>query len=134
MKDHNYYSTFIEAAEDCPADAGTVPQPFRGKPTAAMAAYALLEQPYERTQQEVLWLMEARRTAQDPEDADAQAAFFAPGRACFRASPLTKQYGWGVHFDEQGKAALVGRETDAYQRMLHDSSLKHLRAMRNKKG
>lgn len=134
MKDHNYYNTFLEVAEDCSALEGTVPQPFRGKPTVAMAHHALLKEPYAHTQQEVLWLVEAWRTGQDPQDAQAEAAFFAPGRACLRANPLTKRYGWGVHFDEHGKAALVGRETPPYQRMVKDHSFQRLKAMRNNRG
>ena len=133
MKNHNYYDTFIETAEDCAASQGTVPQPYRGKGTIAMTHYRLLAQPYARTQQEVLWLTETQRTGQDPADDAAQEAFFAPGRACLRASPLTKQYGWGIHFDSQGRAALVGAETAEYQRFKADPQLKHIRGMRSKK-
>lgn len=58
----------------------------------------------------------------------AHAAFFAKGQPCFRASPLTKTHGWGVHFDALGRMALVGMETEACH--VTDPSLKQLKAMR----
>jgi hypothetical protein len=33
-----------------------------------------------------------------------------------RASPLPKKYGWGVHYDAEGKLAIYGVETADYQR------------------
>jgi len=31
---------------------------------------------------------------------EAREKFFSKGQPCFRASPLTKRYGWGVHSDK----------------------------------
>ena len=41
---------------------------------------------------------------------NARKQFFSKGQPCFRASPLTKQLGWGVHCDKNGKVALYGIE------------------------
>src|SRR5690606_39462496 len=43
------------------------------------------------------------------------ASFFQKSRPCFRASPLPKTHGWGIHFDHQGRAALYAVESNEYQ-------------------
>lgn len=59
--------------------------------------------------------------------------FFSKGQACFRASPLTKRYGFGVHSDDEGKIALYGIETKEYAKFVKDKTVKKVRAMRSKK-
>lgn len=56
--------------------------------------------------------------------------FFSKGQPCFRASPLTKTYGFGIHADSKGKIALVGMETEQYKRLQKDTGIKKVRAMR----
>jgi hypothetical protein len=63
----------------------------------------------------------------------AREQFFSKGQPCFRASPLTKRYGWGVHFDKDGKMAIVGSETPQYKKFLKDKSLTVVKAMRSSK-
>ena len=46
-----------------------------------------------------------------------------------RRSELCKIWGWGVHADRNGKLALVGCETDEYQRLLKDSSVRKIKAL-----
>jgi hypothetical protein len=55
---------------------------------------------------------------------EAREQFFSKGQPCFRASPLTKTYGYGVHSDSIGKVALVGVETDECQKFLADEKIK----------
>jgi hypothetical protein len=50
-----------------------------------------------------------------------------------RASPLTKKYGWGAHYDVQGKIALYSVESKEYQRIINDASIKKFSAMRSKR-
>ena len=57
--------------------------------------------------------------------------FFSKGQPCFRTSPLTKTYGFGVHSDSNGKIALYGMETDEYQFFLLDSKIKMINAMKS---
>ena len=57
--------------------------------------------------------------------------FFSKGQACFRASPLTKRYGWGVHSDSEGKIAIYPVESKEYKKLAGDENLTHLRAMRS---
>jgi hypothetical protein len=137
MKVHttNYQNTFIEVAEDCPTTRGQIP-PLKGdKKTVANQQFEMLVgNPYRYTSDEVLFSVYAdRKEIMDSEKDAERKGFFSKGQPCFRASPLTKSYGWGVHHNEEGKMALYGRETEAYQKFLEDPSLIKLKAMRSKK-
>jgi len=61
----------------------------------------------------------------------AREAFFSKGQPCFRASPLTKRYGWGLHCDTEGKIALVAKGSPEYEQYRNDKSLKVVKAMRS---
>ncbi|MGO1521505.1 MAG: DUF6157 family protein, partial [Sphingobacterium sp.] len=63
----------------------------------------------------------------------AREHFFSKGQPCLRTSPLTKSYGFGVHFDHNGKVAIYGVETPAYERFLADGKIKKKKAVRSKK-
>lgn len=131
----NYVNTFIEVAEDCPSNQGTVP-PLRGnkKSIANLQFDMLHEQPYVYTSDEVLFGVYAlRKQISSDALAEAREQFFSKGQPCFRASPLTKTYGWGVHSDEHGKIAIYGLETEAYRALAADASLQHVKAMRSRR-
>ena len=115
MEKVDYVDTFIAVAEDCPAEAGTVP-PDTAKPSVAARTYALLAgQPYRLTSADVLFTVHADRAGiPEKERPAARREFFARDQACLRASPLGKRYGWGIHADGAGRLALVGRETPEY--------------------
>ncbi|MGY1743142.1 MULTISPECIES: DUF6157 family protein [unclassified Blastococcus] len=115
MEKVDYVDTFIAVAEDCPAEAGTVP-PGTARPSVAALSHALLDgRPYELTSADVLFTVHADRHAVPAEERPAaREAFFARDQACLRASPLGKRYGWGLHADGGGRLALVGRETPEY--------------------
>ena len=139
MKDSNYYDTFILIAEDCPVVAGTAPPSRSDTPTVPELQYELLSaRPYGYTQMELLFEVHLRRhdIALSENNRDwLWADFFSREHPCLRASPLAKRYGWGIHFDGAGKAALCGAETDAYQHFAAGlgGSLGRLKAMRNKR-
>lgn len=61
----------------------------------------------------------------------ARAQFFSKGQACLRASPLTKTYGFGIHSNAEGKVALYGMETAAYEKLWADPNVKKVKAMRS---
>jgi hypothetical protein len=63
----------------------------------------------------------------------ARAQFFSKGQACFRSSPLTKRYGWGVHSDRNGRIAIYALGSEEYEKHVVDNSLKHVKAMRSKR-
>ncbi len=136
MKVHttNYFDTFIEVAEDTKADAGT-PPPSKDKKTVAEMQYELISKsPYKFTSDDVFFQVFAERNdLTKGEYKQAREQFFSKGQPCFRASPLTKTYGFGVHSDSAGKVALFGMETENYQQFVADSNVKKLKAMKSSK-
>lgn len=137
MKVHttNYENTFIQIAADCPATKGEIP-PLKGETkTAANIQFELIRKnPYKYTSDDILFQVFAERNdLTKSEYKEARERFFSKGQACFRASPLTKRYGWGLHSDREGKVALYGCETDEYKRLSADEKLKVVKAMRSGK-
>ncbi len=135
MKTTNYYNTFIQVADDCPATSGETP-PMRGgkKSVANLQFEKLYQHPYQFTSDEVMFSVLITQKEIAKEDLDyRKEKFFSKGQACFRASPLCKRYGWGIHSNEEGKIAIVGVESEEYERFVSDKSLKKLKAMRSKK-
>ncbi|MCB0641633.1 MAG: hypothetical protein KDC44_08335 [Phaeodactylibacter sp.] len=135
MHSTNYYNAFIEIAEDSPVQAGEMP-PQKGeqKSVANQQFEMLYDHPYEYTSDEVLFGVFAIRKEFPDGELDAQREhYFSKGQACFRASPLTKRYGWGIHSNAEGKIAMYGAETDEYQQFLADDSIKKVKAMRSKR-
>jgi hypothetical protein len=131
----NYFDTFIEVAEDTKATCGTKPNAKSDKITVAEIQYNLLvNSPYKFTSDDILFQVFAKRNDLTEKEFDkARKNFFSKGQACFRTSPLTKTYGFGIHADEQGKVAIYGMETEQYQKFQNDSTIKKVRAMRTSK-
>ena len=127
MYSTNYFNTFIEAAEDCPALKAEVP-PQKEPKTAAQIEYEIIAgNLYQYTSDDVLYESNGNRRGISRED------FFSKGQPCFRSSALTKRYGWGVHSDEEGKVALYAVESDDYKRLSSDENVKCVKAMRSSK-
>ena len=135
MKTTNYYNTFIEVAEDCPVKVAEVPLRKGEAPTVASIQFEILNgNPYEHTSDDVLFQVHAIRNDIARRDyARIREEFFARGQACFRSSPLTKRYGWGVHSDAEGRIAIFPVESREYATLSKDRDLKHLRALRSKR-
>ena len=133
MKAHttNYFNTFIEVADDTKATCGTRP-PSKEKKTVAEMQYELIvENPYKYTSDDVLFQLYADRNDLTLATyKQAREQFFSKGQPCFRTSPLTKTYGFGIHSDSNGKIALYGMETKKYQQFLADTSVKKVKAMK----
>jgi len=127
MKQHttNYYDTFIETAEDCPALTAGIP-PLKEPKSAARIEYEMLiNSPYRYTSDDVLYESNGNRRGISRED------FFSKGQPCFHSSALTKRYGWGIHCDKDGKIAIYAVESDEYSKFAGDNAVEHLRAMRS---
>ncbi|PSR53502.1 hypothetical protein AHMF7605_08170 [Adhaeribacter arboris] len=137
MKVHttNYPNTFIQIAEDCPAARGEIPPVKGDTKTVANIQFELVRKnPYKFTSDEVLFRVFAeRKELTEAELEQARAQFFSKGQPCFRASPLPKRYGWGVHSDKDGKIALVACDTPEYAKLSSDKNLKIFNAMRSSK-
>ena len=137
MKVHstNYFDTLVEIAEDCPATLAEMP-PLKGdKKTVANLQFEMLyEHPYKYTSDEVLFGVFAIRKEFSKSEMDEQRnAFFSKGQPCFRASPLTKRYGWGVHSNSEGQIAMIEMNSKAYKKLQADSNVKKVKAMRSKR-
>ncbi len=132
----NYFDTFIQVAEDCPASGAEEPPMNDDKPTVAAMQYAMLaEEPYRHTSDDVIFTVYARRSGiPEAEWPGAREAFFAKGQPCLRASPLGKRYGWGTHHDAEGRVALVPLGSEEYERFAADAALTQKRAMRSARG
>lgn len=135
MKTHttNYFNTFIEVADDTKSLHWTVP-PIKGdKKTVAVMHYELISKnPYQFTSDDVFFQIFAeRKDIASSEQKAAREQFFSKGQPCFRASPLTKTYGFGVHSNEEGKIALFGMGTNEYQNFLNNDKVKKVKAMRS---
>lgn len=136
MKLHstNYFDTFIEVAEDTKADSGTKPPKKENKTVAEMQYELISKNPYKFTSDDIFFQVFAdRNDLTKDEYKQAREQFFSKGQPCFRASPLTKTYGFGVHSDIEGKIALFGMETEEYQKFLADKKVKKIKAMKSSK-
>lgn len=135
MHSTNYFNTFIQVAEDCPVIAAEVP-PIRGeKKSIANLQYEMLsENPYQYSSDEVIFTIYAiRKDITESEMEVEREKFFSKGQPCLRSSPLTKRYGWGVHSNDEGKVAIYGAETEAYEQFAQNDSISQTRAMRSKR-
>ena len=137
MKTHttNYLDTFIEIADDCPSISGEIPPTKGDSKTVANMQFELLDKnPYMFTSDDILFQVYAERNnLLKSEYKEARQQFFTKGQPCFRASPLTKRYGWGIHNDKEGKIAIYGCETVEYKKFSKDKSLKVIKAMKASK-
>ncbi len=137
MKTHttNYFNTFIVIADDCPISKGDMP-PIKGdaKTVANLQFDLVYNNPYKYTSDDVLFQVYANRNEITKRDYKAERElYYSKGQPCFRASPLTKRYGWGVHYDKDGKIAIYGSETKEYKAFEKDKTLKVIKAMKSSK-
>lgn len=135
----NPENQFIEIAPDSPTQQSIVPQMKNGKPTVATIEYELLSsKPYAYTLAELKFATHVKHKQIPAAELKAHGKqlreeFFAKPYACMRASPLTKQYGWGAHYDENGGIAIYPVEGKEYQRFIKDGHIRKFSAMRIKK-
>lgn len=131
-----YTCTFITVAEDCRATTGEVPPPRAGRGTVASIQYDMLAgAPGRWTQEQVLFAsspgVRDRADIGDEELERLRQEYFSEPRPCLRASPLPKTFGWGLHYDANGRITLHAVGSSEYVRLSRDSSLIQLRAMRS---
>ena len=125
MHSTNARDTLITPSADCPVAKGTIPE----KPgTVATVQYALLARAYAMTSDDLLHAAHCARGGEKSRD-----EFFAKPQACLRASPLVKQFGWGVHHNPEGRIALLDPESEVYAGLLADPTVKKTPGMRSKR-
>jgi Family of unknown function (DUF6157) len=137
----SYTNTFIRVADDCPVERGTVP-PVRGDdPSIAVLQHELLtKSPYKHTERELIMIVHVTRLGLNSTELKARgkaihAELFSKPHPCLRASPLPKQYGWGVHYDAAGRIAIYAKGTPDYEKLASGDMAAPtvLKAMRNKR-
>jgi len=134
----SYENTLVHVAPDSRLEAAQEPPGRAGAKTVAGWQYHFLAAyPYQLTERELYFKVHCARQGISATEAlerkdEIMATVFARPQACMRASPLPKNYGWGVHYDEKGRIALVAMESQVY-RNLAASALKQVYAMRSKR-
>ncbi|WP_343685457.1 DUF6157 family protein [Asticcacaulis sp.] len=127
-------NTFIAIAEDSKHRMGVEPPRRDGPPTLARLHYELLsEHPYELTLDDLNFTVHCLKHGLDTADQAARTAFLSKGHPCMRASPLTKTYGFGAHYNHAGKIALYPADSVAYRKFLKDPEVRVEKAMRSKR-
>src|SRR5690606_22880396 len=128
----NYRHTFIQISPDSNAETGLTPS----KPgTIADLQLALIRQkPYQLTSDDLLFTVHAIRNEITEElRPAAREEFFATPKACLRASPLVKQFGWGIHHDDEERIAAYPIDSDDYRRLSDSPDVKSVSGMRSKR-
>ena len=130
---------FIVVAPDCPLKAAVIPLNKNAKKTIATIEFELLSgKPYGYTLQELKFATYVQQKQISPIELKTQRKqlleeFLSKPYACMRASPLTKKYGWGAHYDEHGKIAIYAVGSKEYVRLVADKSVNKFFAMRSKR-
>lgn len=130
-------NTFVRVSPDCPVTSSVIPVGKNGSSPIHVLQYELLsEHPYRYTLQDLIYEVHIRHKA--IEDAEARkdeiwSELFQKSHPCMRASMLPKKYGWGVHYDEEGRIALYSMESEEYQQFTASgqSDVNVFPAMRN---
>ncbi len=137
MKTHttNYTNTLIEIAEDSPLLASVIPVVKNDKKLIANYQYEKLSKhPLKYTSDELLFEIFAERNdISSSELEEEKQNYFSKGQACLRTSPLAKKNGFGIFHNQDAKVKLIPAESEEYQQLLKDDSVKKVKAMRSKK-
>lgn len=130
---------FIQIAPDSPTRAAIVPQEKAGKRSIASIEYELLiKSPYHYTLEELKFATHVLHKQISPSVLKAHRQqlweeYFSKPHACMRASPLTKKYGWGAHYDANGKIAIYPVESIEYMDFVANDDIKKYFAMRTRR-
>lgn len=120
---------------DSTVSSAIIPVPRKEKPTIASIEYDLIfNNPYKYTEEEVQFLTYIIKNPQHEEQLEkAREQFSRKSRACFRASPLVKNYGWGVHYDKDGKVSIYEVNSHKYNELLKSEHITVKNGMRTKR-
>ncbi|GIN41141.1 DUF6157 family protein [Heyndrickxia sp. FSL W8-0496] len=131
----SYKNTFIAVSEDSKVTTAIKPLPKEGRPTIASIEYDLISMnPYKFTEQDIQFKTYLIKNNIESNSLDTlREEFSSKPMACFRASPLVKKYGWGIHYDEQGKVAVYAVDSKSYKDMMKSNKVTILKGMRSKK-
>ncbi|MEK7949631.1 DUF6157 family protein [Luteolibacter soli] len=130
-----FRNTFVRIAADCPESAGIEPASRGGKKPVHLIQLELLRSaPHHFTHESLVVESELLR---EPPTGETRAEILSRIRSkplpCLRCSPLAKRYGWGFHFDDDGKIGVHSAGSASYAKLAADSRLDQVLAMRNKR-
>ncbi|MGG3478667.1 DUF6157 family protein [Peribacillus frigoritolerans] len=131
----SYKNTLITISEDSKVSSAKVPVFRNEKPTIAYIEHDLINNnPYKFTQEDVQFKTYLIKNQMEAENAaELREQFFSKSKACFRASPLVKNYGWGIHYNNQGKIAIYDVNSEMYNQLLKQDDITKLKGMRSKR-
>jgi len=133
----SYSNTFIHVSADCPVDHSEIPKEKNGKKPVHLIQYELLtKNPYKYDHEHLIFEVYLRHKGLQPakdEQKELWEQLFSKGHPCLRASALIKRYGFGAHYNEEGKIALYPMESKAYKEFAADASLSHYAGMKTKR-
>ncbi|MEK4013737.1 DUF6157 family protein [Peribacillus sp. FSL M8-0224] len=131
----SYKNTLITISEDSKVSSAKVPVIKNGKLTIAYIEHDLINNnPYKFTQEDVQFKTYLIKNQLEAENAaELREQFFSKSKACFRASPLVKNYGWGIHYNNQGKVAIYDVNSEMYNQLLKQDDITKLKGMRSKR-
>ncbi|RCX20511.1 hypothetical protein DFP94_103242 [Fontibacillus phaseoli] len=137
----SYKNTFILVSPDCPAVKGIVPVSTKGNMPVHLIQYELLtEHPYSYDYPELLLETHIRHKQISAEELSRRGQeirdeLFAKKHACLRASALPKKFGWGVHYDDDGRIAIYAMDSPEYKSFADsaDTGIQLLLGMRSRK-
>ena len=131
----NYVDTFIQIAPDSTLIEAVVPQPQPGRKSIAVLEYELISAtPHTYTHEQVLLTVHARHKGISAQEIEVRrhefwSEFFSVPHACMRTSLLPKSYGWGLHFNAEGKVALcacrISRVQTPRRQPRADAAIRH---------
>ncbi|MCJ8008614.1 DUF6157 family protein [Lederbergia wuyishanensis] len=131
----SYKNTLITISEDSKVTSAKVPVAKNDKPTVASIEYDLIKNsPYKYTQDDIQFKTYLIKNQIEEINVDElREQFFSKPKACFRASPLVKNYGWGIHYDDEGKVAIYDVDSETYQQLLDQDEIMKVKGMRSKR-
>jgi hypothetical protein len=135
----SYTNTLIKVAADCPVSKSEIPVDRKSAKPAHVIQYELLTQnPYTFGHEDLIYEVFIRQkeipaNILETDAGKIKQALFSKGHPCMRASALTKRYGWGAHYNQEGKIAIYPQEAETYQQFMASEAIKKVPAMRSKR-
>lgn len=112
----------ITISEDSPTDRSIIPE---NNGTISYIKYdVLISNPYEYNEREFF---------QEVHFVRRRKKYLKIEQYNLKRMDLLKKYGWGVHIDLNKKIAIIPCESQCYNELLNDNSVKKSKAYRNKK-
>ncbi len=137
LKTMAYKNTLITIAPDCPVEESELPVAKKKKPAHLHEYELLTAQPYVLDHKSLIFeVYLLKKELEDLSEDERQAIWdtlHSKGQPCMRASALCKRYGFGAHYNDEGKIAVYPIESAEYQKLVADPAIEKRPAMRSKR-